>query len=81
MPETTIAVTEELIGEETDAELAEWMAEDGSAVSPDQPIAELATAKAIVEVPAPVAGVLKHLATPGDVLALGQAFASVATEA
>lgn len=45
----------------TEGELVKWLVKPGDQVSPDQPIAEVMTDKATVEVPSPVAGVVKNL--------------------
>ena len=48
------------------ATLVRWLRPDGSYVAADETICELATDKAEVEVPACTAGILRHLARPGD---------------
>lgn len=60
----------------TEADLASWLKNKGDAVEQDEPIAELETDKAAMEVPAPAAGVLAELlveagstVAPGDVIA------------
>jgi len=45
----------------TEGELVKWLVKPGDAISPDQPIAEVMTDKATVEVPSPVSGVVKAL--------------------
>jgi len=50
--------------------IAQWFVADGAAVKADQPLFELETDKLTVPVPAPAAGVLKHLAKVGDVVAV-----------
>jgi pyruvate dehydrogenase E2 component (dihydrolipoamide acetyltransferase) len=45
----------------TEGELIKWLVKPGDAVKADQPIAEVMTDKATVEVPTPVAGVVKEL--------------------
>ncbi len=45
----------------TEGELVKWLVKPGDTVKPDQPIAEVMTDKATVEVPTPVAGVVKDL--------------------
>lgn len=52
----------------TEAELIRWIKEDGAVVKEDEPIAEIETDKASVEINAPKAGVLKHrVSAPSDV--------------
>lgn len=45
----------------TEGELVKWLVKPGDAVKADQPVAEMMTDKATVEVPSPVAGVVKEL--------------------
>ena len=56
----------------TDAELIRWLVAPGDEVTVDQPIAEVETAKAAVELPCPYAGVVTELhGTPGDTIEVG----------
>jgi 2-oxoglutarate dehydrogenase E2 component (dihydrolipoamide succinyltransferase) len=59
------------------AVLVHWHKQDGDAVTMDEPLCELETDKANVDVPAPVAGVLRRLKAEGDTVAVGEAIASV----
>jgi pyruvate dehydrogenase E2 component (dihydrolipoamide acetyltransferase) len=53
----------------TEGELVKWLVKPGDKVVPDQPIAEVMTDKATVEVPTPVAGTVKELKfKAGDVI-------------
>ena len=45
----------------TEGELIKWLVKPGDTVKPDQPVAEVMTDKATVEVPSPVGGVVKEL--------------------
>lgn len=45
----------------TEGELVKWLVKIGDKVTPDQSIAEIMTDKATVEVPSPIAGVVKEL--------------------
>ncbi len=65
----------------TEAELVSWLVAEGDPVAVDQPIAEVETAKSVVEVPSPFAGVVAVLhGRPGDVLDVGAPFLSVRPE-
>jgi 2-oxoisovalerate dehydrogenase E2 component (dihydrolipoyl transacylase) len=65
-----------------EAELVEWLVAVGDTVTPDTVIAEVLTDKATVEISAPVSGVVAALhGEPGDVLAIGNDFVEIATEA
>ena len=48
------------------ATLVRWLRPDGARVAVDDPICELETDKAAVEVPAWAAGILRHRARAGD---------------
>ena len=54
-----------------EAVLIKWHKNDGDAVAVAEPIAELETDKANVDVPAPVAGVFKREVKEGDTVAVG----------
>ncbi|WP_199424478.1 dihydrolipoamide acetyltransferase family protein [Actinotalea solisilvae] len=61
-----------------DAELVRWLVRVGDTVAVDAPVAEVETAKAMVEVPCPFAGVVAGLhAEAGDVVAVGAPFVTV----
>ncbi len=62
----------------TEGTIAEWLKQPGDAVAVDEPIASLETDKVSVEVPSPVAGVLKdHVANEGDTVEVGAVIATV----
>ena len=55
-----------------EAEIVRWHVAVGDRVSVDQPLVAMETAKAVVEVPAPIAGVIAALhGKPGDTIATG----------
>lgn len=52
-----------------DATIVKWLVKEGDSVKVDQPIAEMETAKAVVEVPSPFTGVIAKLhGKAGDVI-------------
>lgn len=56
----------------TEGEVVRWLVEVGDTVSQDQPVAEVETAKAVVEVPSPFVGTVTALhAEVGDEVAVG----------
>lgn len=56
----------------SEGELVQWLVKPGDSVKADQPIAEVLTDKATVEVPTPVAGVVKEVKfKAGDVINVG----------
>ncbi len=62
----------------TEAEIIEWLAGVGSEVAANQPIVSVETAKAVVEISAPRAGVLLHQGAPeGAVMEVGELLAVI----
>ena len=58
----------------TEGELVQWLVKEGEAVEVDQPVAEMMTDKATVEVPSPKAGFIGQLNfKEGDTVEVGQA--------
>jgi 2-oxoglutarate dehydrogenase E2 component (dihydrolipoamide succinyltransferase) len=55
----------------TEGRITRWIKPTGSFVRRDEPVCEVETDKASVEVPAPSDGVLTHRAQPGDTVAVG----------
>lgn len=56
----------------TDAELVRWLVAVGEEIAVDQPLAEVETAKSVVEVPSPYAGVVAALhGEEGETIAVG----------
>ncbi|MBX9627134.1 MAG: 2-oxoglutarate dehydrogenase complex dihydrolipoyllysine-residue succinyltransferase [Gemmataceae bacterium] len=64
-----------------EATVNRWLAADGAYVQVDQPLFELGTDKATQEVAAQVAGVLRHKAKEGDVVAVDAVVAEIDTDA
>jgi pyruvate dehydrogenase E2 component (dihydrolipoamide acetyltransferase) len=55
-----------------EAEVVEWLVQPGATVSLDQPMVDIQTDKAIVQIPAPVAGVVRDIRVPvGQVAKVG----------
>ncbi|HET8788877.1 MAG TPA: dihydrolipoamide acetyltransferase family protein [Actinomycetes bacterium] len=64
----------------TEGEVVRWLVAEGDAITLNQPIVEVETAKAVVEIPAPYAGtVVKLHASEGDTLDVGAPLISVDT--
>ena len=64
----------------TEAEIVTWHVQTGDTVTVDQPIVEVETAKAVVEVPVPFAGRVTTLhGQPGDLVAVGEPLLTVDT--
>jgi 2-oxoisovalerate dehydrogenase E2 component (dihydrolipoyl transacylase) len=65
-----------------EAEVIAWRVAPGDHVTVDQVIAEVETAKAVVEVPVPFAGVVARLhAEPGGIVSVGQPLVTVTANA
>lgn len=66
----------------TEAELVHWLVEVGDTLVVDQPVAEVETAKSLVEVPSPFAGVVAVLhGAAGELMDVGKPFLTVAKAA
>jgi len=61
----------------TEAVLLRWLKNDGDVVATDEPICELETDKANVDLPSPAAGVLRHAKNAGDTVHVGETIARV----
>ncbi|MDP9174145.1 MAG: 2-oxoglutarate dehydrogenase complex dihydrolipoyllysine-residue succinyltransferase [Planctomycetota bacterium] len=59
------------------ATLLKWRVNDGDYVKIDEPLCELETDKANVDVPAPAAGVIRRVAKDGDVVDVGGVIAEI----
>lgn len=65
-----------------EAEVVRWLVAEGDAVAADQPIVEIETDKAVIELPAPVAGVVASLTVAaGEVVPIGAELAVIAAAA
>jgi 2-oxoisovalerate dehydrogenase E2 component (dihydrolipoyl transacylase) len=65
-----------------EAELVQWLVAPGDVVSLNQTIAEVETAKAVVELPSPYVGTVRELhAAPGDVVPVGSVLISYDVQA
>jgi 2-oxoisovalerate dehydrogenase E2 component (dihydrolipoyl transacylase) len=71
------------LGEGTvSSEIVAWRVQPGDLVKEDQPLVEMSTDKAVVELPAPVSGrVLTLAGAPGDVVAVGAELVVFETDA
>ncbi|MFB8386081.1 dihydrolipoamide acetyltransferase family protein [Microbacterium sp. NPDC055910] len=64
-----------------EAELVQWLVAEGDTVALNQTIAEVETAKAVVELPSPHAGIVQNLhAAAGDVVEVGSVLISFQLE-
>src|SRR3954464_1867232 len=60
-----------------EAVLIKWHKQDGDTVAAAEPIAELETDKANVDVPAPTAGVIRRVKNEGDTVSIGETIARI----
>ena len=65
----------------TEVEIASWLVEDGEYVEVDQPIAEIDSDKATLELNAEYAGTIKLIAEEGDAVEVGSVVCSIDTSA
>lgn len=65
----------------TEVEIATWLVEDGDYVEKDQPIAEVDSDKATLELPAEESGIITLKAEEGDAVAVGQVVCLIDTSA
>ncbi len=78
MSETKVFLLPDLGEGLTEAELVNWLVSVGDEIRVDQPIAEVETAKSMVEVPSPYAGTVAELhGQPGETLDVGKPLISV----
>lgn len=65
----------------TEVEIATWLVSDGDYVEKDQPIAEVDSDKATLELPAEASGIITLKAEEGDLVAVGEVVCLIDTEA
>ncbi len=65
----------------SEVEIATWLVEDGDYVEKDQPIAEVDSDKATLELPAEASGVITLKAEEGDVVKVGEVVCLIDTDA
>ena len=65
----------------TEVEIATWLVENGDYVSVDQPIAEVDSDKATLELPAEFAGTIELLVEEGETVQVGQVVCKIDTSA
>ena len=66
----------------SEAEIVEWLVAPGDAVKADQPAVVVTTDKATVELPAPVAGIIRETrGAPGDIVPTGSLLMRIEIEA
>ncbi|MEA1904235.1 MAG: dihydrolipoamide acetyltransferase family protein [Actinomycetota bacterium] len=65
----------------TEAEIVQWLVPEGEYVEADQPLVEVETDKAVVEIPSPYAGtVLRHGGAEGEVIEVGSVLVVIGEE-
>lgn len=65
----------------TEVEIAQWLVADGDYVEKDQPIAEVDSDKATLELPAEASGIITLKAEEGEAVAVGQVVCLIDTDA
>src|SRR5437588_5038983 len=61
----------------TEATLSQWLKKEGEQVAVDEPICELESDKATVDLPAPAAGVLHQMLPAGETAHVGDVIARI----
>src|SRR4051812_4644126 len=61
----------------SEAVLIRWLKDDGAAVAVAEPLAELETDKANVDLPSPAAGILRRAKDPGETVQVGETIARI----
>jgi len=65
----------------TEAEIVRWLVPEGGRVEADQPVVEVETDKAVVEIPSPYAGtVLRHGGAEGETIGVGSVLVVIGEE-
>ncbi|HIE21426.1 MAG TPA: 2-oxo acid dehydrogenase subunit E2 [Acidimicrobiia bacterium] len=65
----------------TEAEIVRWLVPEGEYVEADQPVVEVETDKAVVEIPSPYAGVVvRHGGAEGETIKVGEILVVIAEE-
>jgi len=64
-----VVIRQEFLGSEDDADVSDWLVEDGSQVAEGQAVAELETSKVLLQVAAPASGAITFLVAKGDLVA------------
>lgn len=65
----------------TEAEIVRWLVAEGEQVALDQPLVEVETDKAVVEIPSPYAGVVtRHGGAEGDIIQVGEVLVVIGEE-
>ncbi|WP_146360395.1 lipoyl domain-containing protein [Arthrobacter yangruifuii] len=72
-----VLLTTDFLGDEGEAELTEWLVEDGEEVTEGQPIAELETSKTSNEITAPCPGTISLTAKEGDIVSVDESIATI----
>ena len=65
----------------TEGHIRKWLVADGAEVKEDQPLFQVETDKAVVNMPAPIDGILKIVAKEDSIVKLGDTIAQVGTSA
>jgi pyruvate dehydrogenase E2 component (dihydrolipoamide acetyltransferase) len=73
-----VTITEEQLGDETEADLSAWLVAAGDHVTAGQAIAQIETAKVMLEFEAPSTGTIQLLVEAGAVFDVGATIARIA---
>lgn len=73
-----VNLTADLLGDEEEADLVEWLVADGTTVTEGQAIASFETSKLVNELVSPAAGVITLVKEAGDLVSLDETIATIA---
>lgn len=72
-----VNLTKELLGDEEEADLVEWLVDNGATVQIGQTIASFETSKLVNDLVAPASGVITLKKAAGDVVSLDETVATI----
>lgn len=72
-----IVLTAEILGEETEADLVDWLVTDGQSVAKGQALCQIETSKTVNEFESPADGRISLRVDEGDVVELGTIIAVI----
>jgi pyruvate/2-oxoglutarate dehydrogenase complex dihydrolipoamide acyltransferase (E2) component len=72
-----VVLNKDFLGEEDEADLVEWLVEDGANVAEGEAIAQLETSKLVSDFVAPAAGSITFKVAAGEVVSVDDVIATI----
>ncbi|MEZ3160996.1 lipoyl domain-containing protein [Microbacterium sp. BWT-B31] len=72
-----VKLTKDFLGDEEDADLVEWLIDDGATITEGQEIAMIETSKVVTELTAPIGGVISLKKQAGELVELDETIATI----